>query len=596
MVPPMMPTHKNNSSQFPLIGNSWKRIRDKMYPISDIYKYGLDSYIERKITHLTQPHPKSNLLSLDEWMVLRGNPKSKLHNKLGHKWKNPSKSDIIILGNSMVHDLSNPREETWPYFLDNLSKESVYSAAVGGSSPLQYVLGLAELLSLDPKKVVFNFSSINNVFNGNASLRDSKTPFGESLREILGPANGRTGSPEVENRKNFIQQQGKIPLRDALMNAHLNSIADCEHVNINGIESFLLPHDTIHRLNLQDKGTYYGMKVAMSSLEIFKNLSDEFNFNGIVTYMPSREHVFWQLSEHNHSSFRDGYLYETISKMEISVRDIVRERCDKLNLDFQDLSRDFVEFAIRGFYKPSDIDVHPTLDGKMMIARKLSEALDSYGARKKIEQESVTQENETAQPRESSEMTIKESTVSAPHIQKTPSISHKDLTEATCAKNLVEIDSSSKIDNLTLQFAGAGAELRIGPNCKLAGKIFLSAGAKVTIGARTIIHGASFHVHEAGEVIVGDQCLFSHGISIRPSDAHRIFDLTSGERINLPAPIQIGNHVWIGEQVSIMKGALIPDGCVVGIGSIVTGKFDTPNCILEGAPARIVREKIRWDY
>lgn len=173
---------------------------------------------------------------------------------------------------------------------------------------------------------------------------------------------------------------------------------------------------------------------------------------------------------------------------------------------------------------------------------------------------------------------------------------HKDLTDDICARNLVEIDPSSRIDNLTLQFTGSGAELRIGPGCKLTGRIFLSSGAKVTIGARTIIHGAAFHMYEGGEVSLGEQCLFSHGISIRPSDAHKIFDLESGERINPPAPIRIGAHVWVGEQVSIMKGSIIPDGCIVGIGSIVTGKFDTPNCILAGAPARVVRENVRWDY
>lgn len=173
---------------------------------------------------------------------------------------------------------------------------------------------------------------------------------------------------------------------------------------------------------------------------------------------------------------------------------------------------------------------------------------------------------------------------------------HKDLTDDICASNLVDIDPSSRIDTLTLQFAGSGAELRIGAGCKLAGRIYLSNGAKVTIGARTIIHGAAFHVHEGSEVSLGEQCLLSHGISIRPSDAHKIFDLDSGERINPAAPIRIGAHVWIGEQVSIMKGSIIPDGCIVGIGSIVTGKFEKPNCILTGVPARVVRENVRWDY
>ena len=69
---------------------------------------------------------------------------------------------------------------------------------------------------------------------------------------------------------------------------------------------------------------------------------------------------------------------------------------------------------------------------------------------------------------------------------------HKDLTDDICARNLVDIDPSSRIDNLTLQFVGSGAELQIGPGCKLTGRIFLSSGAKVTIGARANrFHGES---------------------------------------------------------------------------------------------------------
>lgn len=173
---------------------------------------------------------------------------------------------------------------------------------------------------------------------------------------------------------------------------------------------------------------------------------------------------------------------------------------------------------------------------------------------------------------------------------------HRDLTDQIYANNSVRIDPSIQTDNLTLKFAGTGAELIIGPKCKLVGKIFLSGGAKVVIGGGTIIHGAAFHVHEGGSVTVGENCLFSYGISVRPSDAHKIFDLDTGERINPPKPIRVGNHVWIGEQVCLMKGAEIPDGCIVGIGSIVTGAFDTPNCILTGIPARIVRENVRWGY
>ena len=54
------------------------------------------------------------------------------------------------------------------------------------------------------------------------------------------------------------------------------------------------------------------------------------------------------------------------------------------------------------------------------------------------------------------------------------------------------------------------------------------------------------------------------------------------------APIEIGNKVWIGESVIILKGVRIGNGCVIGAGSIV--KHDIPeNCIALGSPAKVVK-------
>jgi acetyltransferase-like isoleucine patch superfamily enzyme len=87
----------------------------------------------------------------------------------------------------------------------------------------------------------------------------------------------------------------------------------------------------------------------------------------------------------------------------------------------------------------------------------------------------------------------------------------------------------------------------------------------------------------------------SSSINFRPSDAHKIYDRTSGERINPPEPIIIGNRVWIGENVQILKGTVIPDGCVISSMSRVSGVFTEPNCIIGGSPARVIRQNIDWE-
>lgn len=45
----------------------------------------------------------------------------------------------------------------------------------------------------------------------------------------------------------------------------------------------------------------------------------------------------------------------------------------------------------------------------------------------------------------------------------------------------------------------------------------------------------------------------------------------------------------------ILKGSQISNNTVVGAGTIVTKKYEEPNCILAGNPAKIVKRNIDWD-
>jgi acetyltransferase-like isoleucine patch superfamily enzyme len=58
-------------------------------------------------------------------------------------------------------------------------------------------------------------------------------------------------------------------------------------------------------------------------------------------------------------------------------------------------------------------------------------------------------------------------------------------------------------------------------------------------------------------------------------------------------PISIGDHVWIGNGATILKGVNIGGGSVVGTEAVITK--DVPeNSIAVGNPGKIVRENIRW--
>ena len=84
------------------------------------------------------------------------------------------------------------------------------------------------------------------------------------------------------------------------------------------------------------------------------------------------------------------------------------------------------------------------------------------------------------------------------------------------------------------------------------------------------------------KVAIGDEAV------IRDYDGHEI----EGQK-DASAPVTIGDHVWIGERATILKGVTIGDGAVVACNAVVT-KDVPPNCLVAGVPAKVIRENINW--
>ncbi len=55
-------------------------------------------------------------------------------------------------------------------------------------------------------------------------------------------------------------------------------------------------------------------------------------------------------------------------------------------------------------------------------------------------------------------------------------------------------------------------------------------------------------------------------------------------------PIFIGDYSYIGSEIRIAPGGEIPAKCIVGIGAVITKKFETEYQLIAGVPAKSVRE------
>ena len=55
------------------------------------------------------------------------------------------------------------------------------------------------------------------------------------------------------------------------------------------------------------------------------------------------------------------------------------------------------------------------------------------------------------------------------------------------------------------------------------------------------------------------------------------------------------NNNLKGEYI-VLKNAYIPNNCIVGGGTVVTGQFNEENIVLGGNPARIVKRNVDWTH
>ncbi|MFA6010720.1 MAG: DapH/DapD/GlmU-related protein [Desulfobacteraceae bacterium] len=85
-------------------------------------------------------------------------------------------------------------------------------------------------------------------------------------------------------------------------------------------------------------------------------------------------------------------------------------------------------------------------------------------------------------------------------------------------------------------------------------------------------------------ISLGDNVRCGANTLITDTDWH-----TDDSRAGENAPVSIGNNVWLGVDVIVLKGVTIGENTVVGAGSIVTRSLPE-NVYAAGIPAVVVSE------
>lgn len=122
-------------------------------------------------------------------------------------------------------------------------------------------------------------------------------------------------------------------------------------------------------------------------------------------------------------------------------------------------------------------------------------------------------------------------------------------------------------------------------------RIDVFQGAVLRIGNRVEFNDF-VHLACAHSMFIGDDCLIASSVFITDHD-HQVPIVGSaflGGQLTCDS-VSIGNRVWLGQRVTVLKGVTICDDCVVGAGSIVSRSLILPG-VYVGTPAKLIKSRL----
>ncbi|WP_165611289.1 acyltransferase [Sphingomonas jatrophae] len=147
----------------------------------------------------------------------------------------------------------------------------------------------------------------------------------------------------------------------------------------------------------------------------------------------------------------------------------------------------------------------------------------------------------------------------------------------------VSIDPSAKLA------AHDGGTIEIGAGCEIGARTtIVSDGGAIRLG-RDCFVGAGSTIHAKASIDIGADTMIADNVAIRDHD-HATADPARAYRLQgfVTAPVRIGRNVWLATKVTVLKGATLGDGAVIGANAVVSGEIPE-GMIAVGIPARPIR-------
>lgn len=134
-------------------------------------------------------------------------------------------------------------------------------------------------------------------------------------------------------------------------------------------------------------------------------------------------------------------------------------------------------------------------------------------------------------------------------------LNHTSILVGNGKNNEIHI-GKARLHNCIIMICGSENKVIIGDGCEFSNTELRCGGSNncISIEDNVKIGGAVIEASNETNISIGKDSLLSTDIDIRSGYDHPIYEIEGDKQINRADNISIGNNVWLGKRVTILRG------------------------------------------
>jgi acetyltransferase-like isoleucine patch superfamily enzyme len=152
----------------------------------------------------------------------------------------------------------------------------------------------------------------------------------------------------------------------------------------------------------------------------------------------------------------------------------------------------------------------------------------------------------------------------------------------------IEVGRRVRVGKGVRLFLDRGATLILRDECEVddGATIAIYGRGRIELGRDSFVgHRCTLAAHRS--IVLGRGAFLAEMVSVRDHD-HLVGAPPSSGKFEI-APVEIGEDAWIGSKATVVRGARVGQGCVVGANAVVLGEL-APHTVYGGIPVKVIRQ------